>query len=116
VNEKGKDLPQQTFTLQSVVLVSGVTYTFTIVPLFTSKFSRIAVNDVVEVVGVGGLHSTRVIVKQIVSDGVIVVESTPSALEDPEGDSGAIDLTVYANGTLYVHRQTRDPWRWGWYF
>jgi hypothetical protein len=116
VSELNKDLPQQTFTVHSVVLVSGTTYTFTIVPLFTSKFSRIAINDIADLVGVGGLHSTRVTVKQIVSDGVITVESTPSALEDPEGDSGAVDLTLYINGTLYVHRQTCDPWRWGWYY
>lgn len=116
MSELNKDLPQQTFTVHSVVLVSGTTYTFTIVPLFTSKFSRIAINDIADLVRVGGLHSTRVTVKQIVSDGVITVESTPSTLEDPEGDSGAVDLTLYINGTLYVHRQTCDPWRWGWYY
>ena len=111
-------LPQQSFLISNVALISGTSFNLTLAPLADCLTSRLEVDGIGYLQGPNSLHSTRVQITAINSN-VITVTSIPSKKEDPEDDGNiVVDLTLYQGGTAYFNRLQHFPmfWRdfWGW--
>ena len=113
------DLPQQTFTVSHVALVSGTSFNITLAPLFDSLTSRLELNGIGYLQAPNALYSTRVQITAI-NNNIVTVNSIPSDKEDPEDDDNiVVDLTLYQGGTAYFRRRPHRNWGyfgwwWGW--
>lgn len=113
------DLPQQTFTVSHVALVSGTSFNLTLTPLFDSLTSRLELNGIGYLQAPNALHSTRVQITAI-NNNIVTVNSVPSDKEDPQDDDNiVVDLTLYQSGTAYFRRRPHRDWGyfgywWGW--
>ena len=120
LNHRPKEtLPQQSFTISNVALVSGTSFNLTLLPLNDCQTSRLKVNGIGYLQGFNSLHSTRVQITAILPGDVVTVTSIPSSKEDPENDGNiVVDLTLYQNGTAYFVREQNHPSFfgsfWGW--
>jgi hypothetical protein len=113
-----KTLPQQSFAITTVALISGTSFALTLAPLADCLTSRLEVNGIGYLQAPNSLHSTRVQITNI-NNNVVTVTSIPSRVEDPEDDDNVVvDLTPYQTGTAYFCRKQHFPvfWRdfWGW--